>query len=58
MPKKLQKVSFDVIIVYVLHFKHDDFTWKSVRFIDEALRFKLQTSRERKWQESKKLYTA
>ena len=38
--EKVVKVFFDVIIVYMLHFKHDDFTWKSVRFNDEMLRFK------------------
>ena len=30
MPKKEQKVFFDVIIVYILHFKHDDFIEKKM----------------------------
>ena len=44
--EKLAKVFFDVIIVYILYFKHDDFTGKSVRFNDEKLRFKREQTRE------------
>ena len=60
LAEQVAKSFFDVIIVYILFFKHDDFTGKSgVRFNDETLRFKLEQTREivhascfleRKWQ--------
>ena len=44
--QKVSKVFFDVIIVYILYFKHNDFTGQIVQFNDETLRFKHEQTRE------------